>query len=215
MITRLPQLVLLALLIAGCTHRLTLDDHLFRAQVRDADDRSELRVYLDRRVVIVRPPLEKSKTPTDRRGHLEDQRHGKRIILGRGVPGEIIGLDTHAGLARLWVSFDRTCSARDCAFAFIAADDGGAFRLAKVPPDARFRPAQIHARGLGRRWRLTPGRIHSLAESVPVYRSRAYGRRPVVVQLELVVDRRDQLETERLGGRERPGAAAKDPPSPE
>lgn len=214
--THLPLALLafLALLIAGCTHRLTLDEHLFTTQVRDATDRAKLRVYLDRRLVIVRPPLEKPKTPTDRRGHLDDERRGKRTIIERGVPGEIIDLDTSAGLPRLWVSFDRGCSTRACALAFVAADDGNAFRLAQVPRDPRYRPAEIHARGIGRRWRLTPGRLHSLAESIPVYRSRAYGRRPVVVELDLVVDRRDQLEIERAGGRERPGAAQDPPPPP-
>lgn len=216
MITHRPTLALvplLALLLTSCTHRLPLDDHLFATQVRDTADRTNLRVYLDRRIVIVRPPLEKPKTPTDRHGHLDDERRGKRTIIERGVSGEIIDLDTSAGLPRLWVSFDRTCSTRMCALAFVVDDDGNAFRLTQVPRDPRFRPAEVHARGLGRTWRLTPGRLYSLAESVPVYRSRAYGRRPVVVELDLVVDRRDRLEIERAGGRERPGAGPEDPPS--
>ena len=200
----LHHLALVSLLVGGCAHRLTLDEHLFRAQVEDEDDRAKLRVYLNRRLVVERPPLERPKTPTDGQGHLNKERHGKRQIVGRGVPGEIIALDTNADLPRLWVSFDRSCALRACAFAFIAADDGTAFRLTQVPPDPRYRSPQVHARGMGRRWRLTLGRLHSFAESVTVYRSRTYGRRPIVVELDLAVDRRDLLEIDHAGGRAPP-----------
>ncbi len=209
---RLP-FALGVLLFTGCTQRLPLDDHLFRIHIEDSAERARVRVYLDRRLVIERPPLEQPKAPTDRQGHLEDERHRKRTIVPRRTAGEILEVDTSADLPRVWVSFDRTCSTRACALAFVAADDGSAFRLAQLPRDDRFRPPEIYARGLGRRWRLTPGRLHSLAETIPVYRSRAYGRRPIVVELDLVIDRRDKTETERARGRQRPGDARQDPPA--
>jgi hypothetical protein len=93
-----------------------------------------VRVYLSNRLVAVRSTPVGSSTSVD--GSVDTVMHGqeRRDIVRRASSGKIVGLESDANGIQLWVSFDSTCTTRDCAWKFINHfNNWRTFGLAALP----------------------------------------------------------------------------------
>lgn len=117
--------------------------------------------------------------------HLTGRRQLLHRIVGRNTRGKLVALDERAGRPLLWVSFDDHCSARRCAFGFLASDNNARFSLVEVPP---LPPATfaVSARNRGLSRPLAPGYLRHLGEAAPVYRAARRRGGPLTVDLEVV-----------------------------
>lgn len=216
MIARSPRsrlLALAALLLvgaSGCANRLTLDRHRFDRRIAVSDESaSKIRVYVSNRLKVSYKLPRNGGSFVDDDIHLTGRRQILHRIVGRNTRGKLIALDTRAGRPLLYVSFDDHCSARSCAFAFLASDDNARFSLVEVPslPPATFTVA-ARDRGLARP--LTPGYLRHLGEPAPVYRANRRRRGPLTVDLEVV----EHAPPKRVRFRIEDGASSERPDAP-
>ena len=119
----------------GCARRVPVDLEVL-ARVHDSDPELDaVRVYVDRRLIVVYPELDASGEIELADGVVEERFVSRELrqIVGRHRAGAVIAASEDE--RTLWISFDPTCSAVDCAFAFVVAEDDS-FVLGAVPERA-------------------------------------------------------------------------------
>ncbi|MCA9661527.1 MAG: hypothetical protein KC486_24520, partial [Myxococcales bacterium] len=138
-------LAVLCALAPACARRQALDaPALARLRASDPDLRG-LRVYLDRRLIVVYPE-EETRSLAVRDGVVEESRITEELrhVIGRRRAGAVIAAADDG--RSLWVSFDPSCVDVGCAFHFVVAGDE-AFALSEVPARAgRGAPEAYRAR---------------------------------------------------------------------
>lgn len=191
---RLPSLLALAatLIVSalGCAHRVTLDRSRFDGKIALSDENaSRIRVYVDHRFKVTYKVPRRGGAIIDSDIHLTGRRQLLHHIVGRNTRGKLIAIEARGDRPLLYISFDDRCSAKRCAFAFVASADNTHFSLAEVPDLV---PAvttlSARDRGLGRRLKL--GYLRHLSEPAPVYRAARRRRGPLTVDLEVVEHRK-------------------------
>ncbi|MCY1060207.1 hypothetical protein [Nannocystis sp. SCPEA4] len=182
-------LVLAALLIlgaVGCSHRIVLDRRRFDGEIAASDaNASKIRVYVSKRLKVTYKIPRNGGVVVDTDIHLSGRRQLLHRIVGRNTRGKLIAVEQRAGRPLVHVAFDDRCSARRCAFAFVASEDGARFSLAEVPelPPATL---AVSARDRGLTRGLRPGYLHHLGEPVQVYRAARRRRGLLTVDLEVI-----------------------------
>ena len=119
----------------GCARREPVDLEVL-ARVHDSDPELDaLRVYVDRRLLVVYPELDASGQIELADGVVEERFVSREVrqIIGRQRAGAVIAAAEDE--RTLWISFDPTCEDVDCAFAFVVAEDDS-FVLGAVPERA-------------------------------------------------------------------------------
>lgn len=181
----LLHLVWLVALAAGCVTRHTLREHDYSGRIfTEADGPARIRLYVDRRLVIIRDdldePSERIAASIDKQG----RRKRLRYTISKRTAGKLIAVDDRNHKPLLWLTFDPACAERSCAFGFVASDDGSAFRLAVVPDNPIFARERVYARRAGLRRPLRRGYVAARSEANPIYRGLGPARSVLVVALD-------------------------------
>lgn len=188
----------------GCARREPVDLEVL-ARVHDSDPELDaLRVYVDRRLIVVYPELDASGEIELADGVVEERFVSRELrqIVGRNRAGAVIAAAEDE--RTLWISFDPTCSAVDCAFAFVVAEDDS-FVLGAVPERAG-RDSAVPYRGRrASRARLVPRLAdpESSATEVLVRPRRRRASAKVGLELRRRSYRGERADTERVRGFDR------------
>ncbi len=201
---RVAALLSGAVLWGACARREPVDLEVL-ARVHDSDPELDaLRVYVDRRLIVVYPELGAEAELALRGGVVEERRASRELrqIVGRERAGAVIAAAEDE--RTLWISFDPSCAEIDCAFTFVVAEDD-AFVLGALPERAGRDRALAYRRRRAEATQLVP-RLADPGTSAAEILVRPRRRRPPVpvgLDLRRRSLRRERADTERARGFDR------------
>ncbi|MCA9652218.1 MAG: hypothetical protein KC501_20050 [Myxococcales bacterium] len=176
---------------SGCAQRFKLAD-LDLQEAKDAGDLGALRVYPSNRTISIYDEPALRAVTIDREIRQSSRRKQHRQILRRGTAGAVIGEDRLNGQKLLYVTFDRSCAAPECAYRFVQVEDAR-YVLMGSPEREGYAPPKVHRSIRIKRHRMKLGHLHALTEANQVFRLERKRRVPVVF-LEIKRSNRDKVE---------------------
>ncbi len=146
-----------------------------------------LRVYVSKKLVVIYELEDNAATyEVDKTINTSSEQNLLRVIIARNTKGLIIDAEERNGAPLLWVTFNSSCKDKDCAFAFVQAEDG-VFRLHSVPERDGYKPGKVYFKNEKKGMKL--GKLKSLAEKNDVFLWK--NRREKIFTIDLIVKKRN------------------------
>lgn len=178
----------------GCAAREYLTGPMF-AEIIERNPRLRgLRVYPSSKFVVryVRELGEDLSVASEQGAIRTDYR--ARIVetpVPRNLPGAILGLESHAGRPLLWVSFDRRCTTKNCAYGFVLNHDA-LFRLVHVPERDGYAAPRVFRTRVSPRRRMELTKLYAQSNEAPVY----FTVRGLSASIALEIKRADRVDVQ-------------------
>jgi hypothetical protein len=177
-----------------------LRDHEL-TQAEELSSVDSLRAYVSNRTISVYDQPHGSRRRFGSTIDTTTRGREHRVVIRRNIQGRIIAEDPANGSRRLWVSYSTTCVDRWCAYGFVRTEDGR-YRLETQPELDGFEQGRAYRSYVGKRRKLSKGKLRSLSDLNAVYRlQRRHGRhRTVFLELKKKDQKRITKDKDKPGG---------------
>jgi len=190
----------------GCRKRLPLSPAML-AQVQDTAGVQPLRVYPGKKLISVYAPSDEQNTFGVGGGDIRTSSRAENLkkIVGKNDSGLILKIEELNGAPLIWVTFDRTCNAVECAYPFVKTENDK-YRLIDVPKREGYKDAEVYRHCVWKKRKLKSGRMASLSEAneVLLVKKNNGNILNIILTVRSVADDRSRTRTERSGGRGTP-----------
>lgn len=192
---------LLAVSAAGCAKRTPLSPKELE-RVKTEAGVAPLRVYTERKMIAlyneasVDESFAVNKTITEESDKVVDKQ-----VTTKNTPGLIIDIDELNGKPLLFVTFDSSCTSRECTYKFVETEDGR-YRLVELPDREGYDKPRVYRACVWKKRKLSKGKLASLAEANEVYLVKKNNGKILTMVLEVkkVTNDRTQTRTRRNRG---------------
>lgn len=187
---------------AGCAARFDLVPKELE-KVQAEKDLKALSVYTSKRLVTTWTEGVVDDQFDVNKGDIQEGQARQRFknTVPKTVPGRIISIEELNGMPLLWVTFDGSCNAPDCAFGFVQTEDK-LHRLFQAPPLEGYGSPKNHHACLSKRRVMKLGKMKSLSEANDVMVNKRKNGKLRTVHLQVIkeVDDRVRTRSRRSGG---------------
>lgn len=165
---------------SGCARRFkltpdeltALDKRVENYEQRASQDpetkKEEVFVYPHRRFIVKYELSTESSVKLDRTINTVLEKQSPLVFVLRSRAGQIVEREESNGVPLVWVSFERECNTRDCAFGFVRTEDN-LHKLAFVPPREGYAVQAVYRRNERPRNIMKKAKVAALGEANFVY----------------------------------------------
>ncbi|MCR9162328.1 MAG: hypothetical protein ACE37F_31375 [Nannocystaceae bacterium] len=186
---------------SGCAKRTPLSPKEL-AKVKTEAGVAPLRVYTERKLIALYTESATDESfNVDRTITEESDKVVDKQVTTRNTAGLILDIDELNGKPLLFVTFDASCKARECAYQFVETEDQR-YRLVVLPDREGYDDPRVYRSCVWKKRRMKPGKLASLAEANEVYLVKKNNGKILTMKLEVkkVTSDRTQTRTRRNRG---------------